>query len=170
MLANSLIAVCVGTPPTSCKVGELHPTTDGWPLLGSYVSHVHVKDVLVNGEVQTAGNGDGEVKQRLERLREQVIRGFSSTRCAFGCRRAQQWFQRPRCDGTCGHYVTQTSAECDCFENRRITCRQAAVAWRVQLKKTVRISSGRTSDVSGLHQKYDIEYKFSLKIYLCCIM
>ena len=70
-------------PANFVQVGELHPTTDGWPLLGSYVSHVHVKDALVNGEVQTAGNGDGEVKQLLERLAKQTIRVCSRSNRTF---------------------------------------------------------------------------------------
>ena len=49
----------------------------GWPLLGPYVAHVQIKDALLDdGTVLPAGEGDAQVGELLERLREASYRGF----------------------------------------------------------------------------------------------
>ena len=59
------------------QVGVAEPTTRGWPLLGPYVAHVHVKDaVLADGSVRVAGEGDGQVGDLLTRLSERGYHGF----------------------------------------------------------------------------------------------
>ncbi len=63
-------------PANFVQVGEMHPTTDGWPVLGSYVSHVHIKDALADGEVQPAGGGAGQVGELLVHLRDINYQGF----------------------------------------------------------------------------------------------
>jgi len=58
-------------PANFVQVGVAHPTERGWPLLGDYVAHVHVKDALrADGSVRAAGEGDGQVGELLSRLRE----------------------------------------------------------------------------------------------------
>ena len=103
-------------PANFVQVGELHPTTDGWPLLGSYVSHVHVKDALVNGEVQTAGNGDGEVKQLLERLREANYQGFLALEPHLVVAGHSSGFSGPDGMERAAKALRKLMAECDCFE------------------------------------------------------
>jgi sugar phosphate isomerase/epimerase len=64
-------------PANFMQVGVARPTERGWPLLGAYVAHVHVKDALLaDGSVRAAGEGDGQVGELLSRLRESGYRGF----------------------------------------------------------------------------------------------
>lgn len=63
-------------PANFVQVGESAPTADGWPLLGPYVAHVHVKDALASGEVRPAGQGDGQVGLLLDKLRDSGYAGF----------------------------------------------------------------------------------------------
>ncbi len=64
-------------PANFVQVGVARPTERGWPLLGAYVAHVHVKDALrADGSVRAAGQGDGQVGELLSRLREGGYRGF----------------------------------------------------------------------------------------------
>ena len=61
------------------QVGEARLTERGWPLLGGYVEHVHVKDAfLADGKVCVAGAGEGQVRELLAALRERGYRGFLS--------------------------------------------------------------------------------------------
>lgn len=67
----------VWDPANFVQVGEERVTERGWPLLGDYVAHVHVKDaVLGDGGVRAAGEGDGQVDLLLEKLRDSGYRGF----------------------------------------------------------------------------------------------
>jgi sugar phosphate isomerase/epimerase len=64
-------------PANFVQVGVARPTERGWPLLGAYVAHVHVKDALLaDGSVRAAGQGDGQVGELLSRLREGGYQGF----------------------------------------------------------------------------------------------
>jgi len=59
------------------QVGEAQLIERGWPLLGTYVEHVHVKDAfLADGKVCVAGAGEGQVRELLAALRERGYRGF----------------------------------------------------------------------------------------------
>jgi sugar phosphate isomerase/epimerase len=67
----------VWDPANFVQVGEARSVTSGWPLLGSYVAHVHVKDArLATGLVTPAGEGDGEVDLLLERLNQSGFDGY----------------------------------------------------------------------------------------------
>lgn len=63
-------------PANFVQVGEVAPTEDGWPLLGPYVAHVHVKDAVADGDVRPAGQGDGQVGMLLDRLNQSNYSGF----------------------------------------------------------------------------------------------
>lgn len=66
-------------PANFVLVGETEPTTCGWPLLGRYVAHVHVKDARAkDGSVVVAGAGDGQVRELLEHLRDCGYHGYLS--------------------------------------------------------------------------------------------
>lgn len=66
-------------PANFVQVGEARPTDAGWPLLGEYVSYVHVKDAhLADGAVCTAGEGNGQIDVLLRRLAETGYRGILS--------------------------------------------------------------------------------------------
>ncbi|HYN89646.1 MAG TPA: sugar phosphate isomerase/epimerase family protein, partial [Ardenticatenaceae bacterium] len=64
-------------PANFVQVGVARPTESGWPLLGRYVAHVHVKDAsLADGSVRAAGEGDGQVGELLSALRRTGYHGF----------------------------------------------------------------------------------------------
>jgi len=64
-------------PANFVQVGVAQPMERGWPLLGAYVAHVHVKDArLADGSVCAAGEGDGQVAELLAALRDGGYRGF----------------------------------------------------------------------------------------------
>lgn len=66
-------------PANFVQVGEARVTERGWPLLGSWVGGVHVKDALLaDGSVRPAGEGDGQVGELLSELRASGYRGFLS--------------------------------------------------------------------------------------------
>ena len=49
----------------------------GWPLVGSYLAHVQVKDAMLSDRTITvAGQGDGRVPELLARLRDAGYLGF----------------------------------------------------------------------------------------------
>ena len=59
------------------QVGEAQLVERGWPLLGAYVEHVHVKDAfLADGKVCVAGAGEGQMRELLAALRDRGYRGF----------------------------------------------------------------------------------------------
>lgn len=69
----------VWDPANFVQVGEAQVTEDGWPLLGDYVSYVHIKDaVLSDGSVRPAGEGDGQVPELLTKLQESGYEGILS--------------------------------------------------------------------------------------------
>ena len=55
-------------PANFVQVGEERITERGWPLLGSRVGYVHIKDCELNGSVKAAGEGDGQIPELLTRL------------------------------------------------------------------------------------------------------
>jgi sugar phosphate isomerase/epimerase len=64
-------------PANFVQVGEARPTEQGWPLLGEFVGHVHIKDaVLSDGSVRPAGEGDGQVSELLSCLGDSGYQGF----------------------------------------------------------------------------------------------
>ena len=64
-------------PANFVQVDEAHATDDGWPRLGRYVGHVHIKDArLADGSVQPAGEGDGQVPALLTHLNASGYQGF----------------------------------------------------------------------------------------------
>jgi len=59
------------------QVGEAQLVERGWPLLGAYVEHVHVKDAfLADGKVCVAGAGEGQMRELLAALHDRGYRGF----------------------------------------------------------------------------------------------
>lgn len=59
------------------QVGEARLVERGWPLIGEYVEHVHIKDAfLADGKVCVAGAGDGQMRELLAALRDRGYRGF----------------------------------------------------------------------------------------------
>ncbi len=67
----------VWDPANFVQVGEADVTTRGWPLLGQYVGHVHIKDArLADGTVGAAGEGDGQVTELLVKLRDAGYQGI----------------------------------------------------------------------------------------------
>jgi sugar phosphate isomerase/epimerase len=64
-------------PANFVQVEEIEAVSSGWPLLGDYTAHVHVKDARrESGKVTPAGGGDGEVGLLLQRLNESGFDGF----------------------------------------------------------------------------------------------
>lgn len=66
-------------PANFVQVEGARSTERGWPLVGGYVSYVHVKDANSrDGSICVAGEGDGQIGALLTRLREEGYRGFLS--------------------------------------------------------------------------------------------
>ncbi len=64
-------------PANFVQVGERKATDDGWDLLGKDIGYVHIKDArLSDGRVVAAGEGDGQVRELLERLDAANYEGF----------------------------------------------------------------------------------------------
>ena len=64
-------------PANFVQVGEEHVTERGWPLLGRYLAHVHVKDVrLADGTVAVAGEGDGQIGDLLSKMLASGYQGY----------------------------------------------------------------------------------------------
>jgi sugar phosphate isomerase/epimerase len=58
------------------QVGEKNVVERGWPLLGDYISYVHIKDaVLSDGHVVPAGEGDGQLPLLVEKLKASGYQG-----------------------------------------------------------------------------------------------
>ena len=56
------------------QVGEAQLVERGWPLLGAYVEHVHVKDTfLADGKVCVAGVGEGQMRSSWLRCATEAI-------------------------------------------------------------------------------------------------
>jgi sugar phosphate isomerase/epimerase len=67
----------VWDPANFVQVGVERPTDRGWPLLGSWLAHVQIKDaVRSSGSVCPADEGDGQVGELLDRLRAAGYQGF----------------------------------------------------------------------------------------------
>jgi sugar phosphate isomerase/epimerase len=67
----------VWDPANFVQVGIERPTDRGWPLLGGYLDHVQIKDALLaSRSVCPAGEGDAQVGELLDRLRDGGYRGF----------------------------------------------------------------------------------------------
>jgi sugar phosphate isomerase/epimerase len=57
----------------------VRPHSEGYAMLRPYIAYVHVKDAsLGSGRVVPAGQGDGQVRETLEALRESGFDGFFS--------------------------------------------------------------------------------------------
>jgi sugar phosphate isomerase/epimerase len=66
-------------PANFIVVGEKEPTRRGWAALGSFIEYVHVKDArLADGCITPAGEGDGQVGELLDKLKERGYQGFLS--------------------------------------------------------------------------------------------
>lgn len=63
-------------PANFVQVGEERVTDRGWPLLGSRVGYVHIKDCTLDGRVKAAGEGDGQIPELLTRLIDSGYQGM----------------------------------------------------------------------------------------------
>ena len=64
-------------PADFVQVGERRVTDDAWDLLGRDLGYVHINDALLaDGRMVPAGEGDGQVRQLLERLNAAGYEGF----------------------------------------------------------------------------------------------
>lgn len=66
----------VWDPANFVQVGVERPTDRGWPLLAEFLAHVQIKDAVSGGGVRAAGEGDGQVGELLDRLRDSGYGGF----------------------------------------------------------------------------------------------
>jgi sugar phosphate isomerase/epimerase len=66
-------------PANYVQVGIAEQVTRYWDLLGPDTAYVHIKDALLeSGEVRAAGEGDGQVKDLLIKLRDSGYQGVLS--------------------------------------------------------------------------------------------
>jgi sugar phosphate isomerase/epimerase len=65
--------------PANFVLCGVRPFTDGYELLRSAIAYVHVKDARrETGEVVPAGEGDGELRETIDALRDDGFDGFLS--------------------------------------------------------------------------------------------
>ncbi len=62
-------------PANFVQVG-VRPMEQGWPLLASLTTHIHIKDARFSGEVRPAGEGEGDVAGLLAALADRGYQGF----------------------------------------------------------------------------------------------
>ncbi len=62
-------------PANFVQVG-VRPMEQGWPLLASLTTHIHIKDARFSGEVRPAGEGEGEIGKLLAALVDRGYQGF----------------------------------------------------------------------------------------------
>jgi sugar phosphate isomerase/epimerase len=104
-------------PANFVQVGETQPTTRGWPTLGPYVSHVHVKDAaLADGPVRVAGAGDGQVRELLKKLREAGYQGFLALEPHLAVAGRSSGYSGPGGMARAAAALRKLMAECDCAE------------------------------------------------------
>lgn len=66
-------------PANFVQVGVADQVERYWDVLGPYVGYIHIKDALLSdGSVRPAGEGNGQVKQLLEKLRDSRYDGVLS--------------------------------------------------------------------------------------------
>jgi sugar phosphate isomerase/epimerase len=64
-------------PANFVQVSEAQVTDRGWAQLQPYIGYVHIKDAqLADGTVKPAGEGDGQVGELLQKLREMGYQGM----------------------------------------------------------------------------------------------
>lgn len=57
----------------------VEPVSQAYPLLSEYISYIHIKDALMgNGSVVPAGEGDGQLRELIQKLNERGFSGFMS--------------------------------------------------------------------------------------------
>ncbi len=66
-------------PANFVQVGVAQPVDRGWDKLAPFINYVHVKDArLADGKVTPAGEGDGQVAELLNRLKDMGYQGVLS--------------------------------------------------------------------------------------------
>jgi len=66
-------------PANFIQVGVAQPVEQGWSGLSPYIRYVHIKDArLADGKVTPAGEGDGQVPELLEKLKDMGYQGTLS--------------------------------------------------------------------------------------------
>jgi sugar phosphate isomerase/epimerase len=63
-------------PANFVQVGVARQVDDHWAALSPYIAYIHIKDaMLADGQVKAAGEGDGQVRELLLRLRDSGYQG-----------------------------------------------------------------------------------------------
>jgi sugar phosphate isomerase/epimerase len=76
---NSPYLRLIWDPANFVQVGVAHQVERYWDLIGGDVGYVHIKDALLSdGTVKAAGEGDGQVKELLIKLRDTGWEGVLS--------------------------------------------------------------------------------------------
>jgi sugar phosphate isomerase/epimerase len=104
-------------PANFVQEREADVTVRGWPLLGPYVAHVHIKDAsLADGKICPAGAGDGQVVELLAALRDSGYQGFLSLEPHLLIARHSSGFSGPEGMATAARALRKLMAEVGCGE------------------------------------------------------
>ena len=64
-------------PANFTQAGIEQPTTEGWPLLHSFVEHIHIKDAsIADPVIKVAGRGTSQIEELLVKLKQSTYQGF----------------------------------------------------------------------------------------------
>ena len=82
----------------------VRPFTDGYRLLRPYLKYLQVKDALMTtGEVVAAGDGDGELRETVNALRDDGYSGFASLEPHLAIQHGLGGFSGPAAFGRAAH-------------------------------------------------------------------
>ncbi len=71
------LALRMAFDPANFVQAGVRPMEEAWPLLGDFVTHVHIKDaVFADGSVRPAGQGDGDILALLAALNARNYTGY----------------------------------------------------------------------------------------------
>jgi len=68
---------CAFDPANFVHCG-VQPMQEAYPQLESFIDYIHIKDMLSSGKIVPAGEGDGEIRELLEKLKHRGYNGFMS--------------------------------------------------------------------------------------------
>jgi sugar phosphate isomerase/epimerase len=90
--------------PANFVMNGIHPYTDAYPLLSDWIEYLHIKDgVMSDRRVVPAGQGDGQIRELIQALKERGFSGFASLEPHLAAAGSLSGFSGPELFGTAVH-------------------------------------------------------------------